>query len=205
MNKKEVKSFQKFKNNYNFKYQEIIKKEDSLYFNNELIEDSEKKYFVGNTFINIGYNSKEHLSRMLSNLYPIEFKFKGKKVRSIEGVLQGIKYKDKKIQNLILKYAGVDAYHTRGANTLDMWTQNQTLYWQGKEMKRNSEEYQFFLDELYLSAIKNPIYKRALLSTENKYLLHHIGNTDIAQTVLTRFEYEQRLNCLREYIKTNQK
>ncbi|MBR2909698.1 MAG: hypothetical protein IKC11_05070 [Clostridia bacterium] len=205
MNKRKIKKYQNFRKNYEFEYKDIIEKDGNFYFNNELIEDQEKKYFSGETFINISYNSKEHLSRMLSNLYPMEFTFRGKKVKSIEGVLQGIKYKDKKIQNLVLKYSGIDAYHTRGANTLDVWTKTQRLYWQGKEMARESEEYQDFLDELYLSAIKNPLYLRALISTEDKYLLHHIGNTDIHQTVLTRFEYEQRLNSLRAYIKSNKK
>ena len=131
----------------------------------------------------------------------MRFKFRGKMVNSIEGVLQGIKYKDKKTQNLVLKYSGVDAYHTRGANSNDFWGEQGILYWQGKPMRRECEEYQSFLDELYLSAAKNPIYKRCLLATGNKYLLHHIGNEDQKQTVLTRFEYEQRLNSLREFVK----
>ena len=153
------------------------------------------------SFLNIGYNFKNSLSRVLSNLYPLEFKFRNKKVSSIEGVLQGIKYKDKKLQNLVLKYYGLDAYHTRGSNTVDFWGESGFLYWQGKEIKRDSEEYQVFLDELYLSAIKNPLYKKCLISTGDKYILHHIGNENIKETVLTRFEYEQRLNSLREYIK----
>jgi hypothetical protein len=114
------------------------------------------------------------------------FRFRGKKVSSIEGVLQGLKYKDKKLQNIILKYSGLDAYHTRGANTLDFWGNTGKLYWQGKEIDRHSEEYQLFLDELYLSAIKNPLYKKALLSTKDKYLMHHIGNENPNETVLTR-------------------
>lgn len=105
------------------------------------------------------------------------------------------------MQNLILKYSGLDAYHTRNANNVSFWGNDGNLYWQGKTIKRNSQEYQIFLDELYLSAIKNPIYYNCLLSTENKYILHHIGNNNINETVLTRFEFEQRLNSLREWIK----
>lgn len=204
MKKSYIKKYSDFRNNYNFNYQELEYKDNKIFYNEELIEDEEKKYAEGETFINIGYNFKNSLSRTLSNLYPIRFKFRGKWVNSIEGVLQGIKHKDKKLQNIVLKFSGLDAYHTRGSNTLDFWGNDGILYWQGKPMKRDSEEYQKFLDELYLSAIENPLYKKCLLSTGNKYLLHHIGGLNINETVLTRFEYEQRLNSLREYIIKNQ-
>jgi len=203
MNKKIIKQYTDFRKNFQLNYQPLDVVDDNIYFKGELVEDIEKKYSEGSTFLNIGYNFKNSLSRNLSNLYPIRFKFRGKWVNSIEGVLQGIKHQDIKLQNIVLKYSGLDAYHTRGSNTLDFWGNQGILYWQGKPIKRDSEEYQTFLDELYLSAIKNPLYKKCLLSTENKYLLHHIGRENINETVLTRFEYEQRLNSLREYIKQN--
>lgn len=203
MNKKQIKKYSDFRKNYNLNYKPLTESDGKIFFNGELVEDEEKKYAEGSNFINVGYNFKNSLSRNLSNLYPIHFKFRGKWVNSIEGVLQGIKHKDKKLQNLVLKYSGLDAYHTRGSNTLDFWGKSGILYWQGKQIKRDSEEYQIFLDELYLSAIKNPLYKKCLVSTDEKYILHHIGNENINETVLTRFEYEQRLNSLRDYINLN--
>ncbi len=205
MKKSLILAYASFRKGFDFQYKELVYKGDNIYFNDELVEDKEKKYSEGDSFINIGYNFKNSSSRILSNLYPISFKFRGKKVASIEGVLQGIKYQDKKIQNLILKYAGLDAYHTRGANAIDFWGKNGILYWQGRPMKRDSEEYQLFLDELYLSALTNPIYRIGLLATGDKYLLHHIGGTDANQTVLTRYEFESRLNSLRQWVKSNQK
>lgn len=201
MNKKHIEKFTEFRNNFKFDYKPLEVKDENIYFNGELVEDEEKKYAEGSTFINIGYNLKNSLSRSLSNLYPMSFKFRGKWVNSIEGVLQGLKHKDKKLQKLIFKYSGLDAYHTRGSNTLDFWGDEGVLYWQGKPMKRDSEEYQNFLDELYLSVVKNPLYKKCLLATGDKYLLHHIGGENMKETVLTRFEYEQRLNALRAYVK----
>ena len=201
----QTQKYTQFRKSYTFNIEPINQKDNCLYFREEIIEDEIKKYAEGTTFLNIGYNFKNSLSKCLSNLYPISFKFRGKKVSSIEGVLQGIKYKDKKMQNLVLKYSGLDAYHTRGANTANFWGKEGVLYWQGKPMHRLSEEYQNFLDELYVSALKNPIYKSALLATDNKYLLHHIGNTNPNETVLTREEYEQRLNTLREFAKNNSK
>ena len=197
-----VSDYTNFRKSYKFEYKELKEIDDCIYFDNELVKDTEQKYAEGENFINIGYNFKNSNSRILSNLYPMEFKFRGKKVKSIEGVLQGIKYKDKKTQNLVLKYSGLDAYHTRGCNALDFWGDAGILYWQGKPMVRNSEEYQNFLDELYVSVLKNPLYQRALLATGDKYILHHIGNPNINETVLTRYEYEHRLNSLRAFIKS---
>ena len=202
MNKKKILNYTNFRKNYKLNYKPLTIENDNIYYDGQLVEDENKKYAEGDTFINIGYNLKNSLSRGLSNLYPITFKFRGKKVASIEGVLQGIKYKDKHIQNLVLKYSGLDAYHTRGANSQDFWGNNGKLYWQGKVLDRMSEDYQLFIDELYLSAIKNPLYKRFLLASGNKYLLHHIGKENPKETVLTRYELELRLNSLRDYIKT---
>ena len=103
MNKKLVKKYSEFRKNFKFNYQPLEKKDDKIFFNNEVVEDEEKKYASGETFINVGYNYKESLSKALSNLYPIRFKFRGKWVNSIDGVLQGIKHKDKKLQNVVLK------------------------------------------------------------------------------------------------------
>ena len=201
MKKKIVLEYTLYRKNFNFEYKQLNYENNCIYFDDEIVENDEKKFAEGENFLNVGYGFKNSNARVLSNLYPMQFKFRGKKVNSIEGVLQSLKYKDKKLQNIIHKYSGLDAYHTRAANTIDFWGNNGILYWQGREMLRNSEEYQIFLDELYLSALKNPLYKKCLNSTGNKYLLHHIGNENIKETVLTRFEYEQRLNSLREYSK----
>lgn len=202
---KNSKKYTIFRQSSNFVMPKLETIDDKIYFNKQLVCDETQKIWETNDFLNIGYNSKNSLSKMLSNLYPTSFKFKGKKVASIEGVLQSLKYKDKKIQNTILKYYGLDAYHSRGANSTDFWGENGMLFWQGKPLNRHSEHYQTFIDELYICASKNPLYKKALLSTQNKYLLHHIGKDDASQTVLTRFEFEQRLNTLRDFLKQENK
>ena len=198
---KKFLEYSKFRKDFNFTLLPLKQEGDKIYFKSELVEDETQKYFEGEGFINAYSGAKVSIARVLSNLYPMEFKFRGKNVKSIEGVLQGIKYKDKKIQNLVLNYSGINAYHIRACNELDFWGNNGVLYWQGKPMKRDSEEYQLFIDELYYSASKNPLYKRALLSTGNKYLLHHIGRENPQETVLTRYEYELRLNSLRAFLK----
>ena len=201
MNKKILKIYTVFRKSYKLDYKSLEVDGENIFFEGELVEDAEKKYAEGEKFLNVGYNFKLSNAKVLSNLYPLEFKFKGKKVKSIEGVLQGIKYKDKKIQNLVLNYSGIDAYHTRCANSNDFWGNSQLLYWQGKPIKRDSEEYQLFIDELYISALSNPLYKNFLIASGEKYLLHHIGCEDLTQTVLTRYELELRLNSLRDFVK----
>lgn len=200
--KKILKEYKKFKENYFFDYKELIKNENGIFFDGILIEDNEKnKIFEGENFINIGYTSKTSIAKVLSNLYPYSFVFKGQKVSSVEGVLQGIKYKDKKTQKLVFKYSGLDAYHTRACNNFDFWGKTGKLYFLGKEINRLSIDYQNFLDELYLSLLKNKLFQRALISSGDKYLLHHIGQTDENITVLTRYELESRLNTLRAFFK----
>ena len=197
----DVVEYTKFRIDSNFQMLPLTIEDDKIYFDGQLVQDSDMKYPFGDGFINIGYNFKNSISRVLSNLYHMEFVFRGKYVKSIEGVLQGIKYQDIDTQNLVLNYSGIDAYHTRACNEMDFWGNEGILYWQGTPMARDGEEYQLFLDELYISALTNPLYQRALLSTQDNYLLHHIGKDNINETVLTRYEFESRLNTLREFLR----
>ena len=200
MIKKELlDKFKKYRQEFTLK--EVKVDGDNYYFNNILVDDGTNRVWEGENFILVKYGAKNSISRVLSNLYPMSFKFRGKKVSSIESVLQGIKYKNKKTQAKVFGYSGVDAYHTRACNSFDFWGNDGVLYWQGKPIKRESEDYQNFLDELYLSAFKNPLYFRALIATDDKYLLHHIGRVDPKETVLTRYEYESRLYALQRLAK----
>ena len=193
---------EKFKNyRQEFTLKEVKVDGDNYYFNDILIDDGTNRVWEGENFILVKYGAKNSISRVLSNLYPMSFKFRSKKVSSIESVLQGIKYKDKKTQAKVFGYSGVDAYHTRACNSFDFWGNDGVLYWQGKPIKRESEDYQNFVDELYLSVFKNPLYFRALIATGDKYLLHHIGRIDPKETVLTRYEYESRLYALQRLAK----
>lgn len=200
MIKKELlNKFKKYRQEFTLK--EVKVDGDNYYFNNILVDDGTNRVWEGENFILVKYGAKNSISRVLSNLYPMSFKFRSKKVSSIESVLQGIKYKNKKTQAKVFGYSGVDAYHTRACNSFDFWGNDGVLYWQGKPIKRESEDYQNFVDELYLSVFKNPLYFRALIATGDKYLLHHIGRVDPKETVLTRYEYESRLYALQRLAK----
>jgi hypothetical protein len=74
----------------------------------------------------------------------------------------------------------------------------QTLWFQGKEIRRHSKEYQDLLDEAYKELSKNASFKRALLATGKAVITHSIGAGKEAQTVLTRSEFCTRLMKLRD-------
>ena len=56
------------------------------------------------------------------------------------------------------------------------------------------------LDELYISAIQNPLYRNVLKKCD-RYILHAMGETEKTETVFTRYEFEKQLNCLKDFLK----
>lgn len=198
--KKELDEFKKFKENYKFKQKEIIEIEEKEYCDNIcLINEKGEKLGETESWINVGYKLKGPYSKVLSNLFPYTFKFKGKTMRSIEGFFQGIKFKDIAMQNLVFTYYGLDASNIKIASDYD-WKKDGNLYWQGKTINRFSKEYDDLVDELYISAIQNPLYRNVLKNC-NKYILHSIGAETKEETVFTRYEFERQLNCLKDFLK----
>lgn len=197
--KKELKEFLKYKESYKFIQKEIIEKDNCIYCENDLLKDSNgNKVSETETWIDVGYRNRGDFPQMLSNLFPYNFKFKGKKLSSIETFFQGIKFKDRKIQNHVFIYYGTQAVHVKASTPYD-WKYTGEIYWQGKAIKRDSKEYDLLVDELYISAIQNPIY-RNILSLCTKDIIHSIGENTKKDTTFTRYEFEFELNCLKDFI-----
>ena len=198
--REELEAFKEFKRNFEFKQKEIISEGEDLYCDGELLKQGEEKP-VGETekWINVGYNLKSVFSKTLSNLFPYEFVFDGKHLNSIETFFQGIKIKDKNTQEYVFKYSGLDSNSIKAASDFN-WKETGIVYWQGREIKRDSEEYDDLVDELYISAIQNPLY-RNVLKNVNKPIIHSIGETSKDETVFTRYEFEYMLNCLVAFLK----
>lgn len=202
--KKELKEFLTYKNNYKFIQKELIEKDDCIYCENELLKDKDgNKISETENWIDVGYRNRGDFSQMLSNLFPYNFKFRGKKLASIENFFQGIKFKDKKTQNYVFTYYGTQAVHIKAASSYD-WKETGEIYWQGKAIKRESKEYELLIDELYISATQNPLY-RNILSNCNKQIIHSIGENDKKETTFTRYEFEFELNCLKDFIQSKNK
>jgi len=134
----------------------------------------------------------------LSNFAPHPFEFRGFKVASMEGLLQGLKFKSKEMQAEVFTLVGKKAkFKGKKKN----WKRTQTLWFQGQEIKRNSKEYQKLLDEAYDALAKNTKFKAALLATGDAVIKHSIGKRNESETVLTRSEFCSRLTKLRIRLK----
>ena len=84
------------------------------------------------------------------------------------------------------------------------WKQTRILYWQGQEIKRDSQEYQDLLDRAYDALSQNEGFKKALLASGNAVLTHSIGRRKESETILTAREFCSRLTAIRQRLKEEQ-
>ena len=80
------------------------------------------------------------------------------------------------------------------------WKETGIVYWQGEEINRYSEEFDDLVDEMYISAIQNPLYRNVLKDCERN-IIHTMGGIEKSDTVFTRNEFEKQLNCLKDFLK----
>jgi predicted NAD-dependent protein-ADP-ribosyltransferase YbiA (DUF1768 family) len=137
-------------------------------------------------------------SAALSNFSPHPFVLDGVSCNSMEGFLQGLKFKNAEMQKYICTLVGLAA---KRAGRNKNWQRTQKLFWQGVEYDRESDEYQALLDRAYESLAGNDSFRRALLVSGDAVLTHEIGRTNPKETVLTRSEFCGRLMRLRARIK----
>lgn len=205
--KKELKKFQEFKKNYKFEMKEVEEKEDgSLFCEGMCIREGKDGEWVGETdsFINVGYKFHGALPKVLSNLFQYDFYFRGFKLASIEGIFQGFKLKNKRAQKLIFSYHGLNSNNIKAASDYS-WKEEGVVYFQGKAIKRDSKEFDDFIDEMYISAVQNPLYRNVLINAGDKYILHALGGKTKQDTVFTRYEFEYELNALKDFVQQNNK
>jgi len=138
----------------------------------------------------------------LSNLAGHKFTFRDIECGSMEGLLQGLKFKDAGMQAHICTLVGIGAKKSgKGKN----WQKTQTLWWQGEPIKRDSDEYQELLDEAYDCLFRqNEKARKALIATNNAVLKHSIGRRKANETVLTQKEFCSRLTKMRDLIKSEE-
>lgn len=139
-------------------------------------------------------SGKGYPSSSLSNFAPHPFIIDGVLCNSMEGFLQSLKFKDIEMQKYVCTLIGKQA-KLKGSSK--KWYKTQTLYWNGKEYKRDSKEYQDLLDRAYMELYKNDGFRDALISTKNATLTHSIGKNKINETILTEKEFCSRLTKLR--------
>ncbi len=135
------------------------------------------------------------LADRLSNFVPREFTFRGVLCAGMEGALQALKTSDRAEQLRICQLIGGKA--KRAGKKLAGWKLTQTLWWSGKAMQRESQEFQLFLDELFDALATNQDFVQDLLATGDAILVHTMGKADPKETVLTEAEFCSRLMRLR--------
>lgn len=135
----------------------------------------------------------------LSNFTPHPFDIDGVRCNSMEGFLQSLKFSSIDMQVYICSLVGRAA---KFKGKKKKWWKTQTLYWQGKEYKRDSEEYQQLLDRAFDALALNIGFQNALLRTGDATLTHSIGKNDMTKTVLTSQEFLSRLNRIRTDLRT---
>lgn len=196
----ELRLFQEFKKNYAFSQKEIAYVNDKAFCDGFPLEDEENNIIaVCDSWINVGYKLKNPLSKLLSNLFPYEFELKGEHLHSIEAFFQGIKFPEPQVQKYVFSYKGLDAVYIQNASSYD-WKETGDVYWQGEKINRRSVEYDDLVDEVYISALQNPLYRQALEKVD-RYILHSIGKEAKTETVFTRYEFEKQLNSLVHFFK----
>ena len=196
----ELKKFHQFKKSYQYHPKEIIEVDGNLYCDGELLQEKDEKP-IGESerWINVGFKLTGDYSKVLSNLFPYQFIFRGKKLHSIESFFQGIKMKDINLQNEVFKYSGIESNVIKLASEVN-WQEKGFIYWQGTQIKRDSDEYDELVEELYISALQNPIY-RNILKKVDKPIIHSNGKESKEETVFTRYEFELMLNSLVSFLK----
>lgn len=136
-------------------------------------------------------------SNALSNFAPHKFTIDDVECNSMEGFLQGLKFKSVEMQAEVCKLVGKMAKF-KGKNK--KWFRNQTLYWKGEEIKRDSDEYQELLDRAYNAMYEDSAsFRKALASSVGAVLKHSMGKNKKNETVLTTNEFCSRLTILRDY------
>ena len=131
----------------------------------------------------------------LSNFSPHPFIIDGVQCNSMEGFLQGLKFESKEMQEYVCSLVGYAA-KKKGRNK--NWQEKQTLYWRGKPIKRNSDEYQDLLNRAYNAMYENTKFKAALEASKGATLTHSMGKNKKSETVLTTQEFCSRLTYLRD-------
>lgn len=137
-------------------------------------------------------------SANLSNFHPYQFTVDDVPCNSMEGFLQSLKFSNPDMQEHVCTLVGKKA---KFKGKKKKWFRDQTLYWKGQPIKRDSQEYQDLLDKAFNALAENKKFQKTLLDTQTANLTHSIGKNKISETVLTTQEFCSRLTTIRKRLK----
>lgn len=134
----------------------------------------------------------------LSNFSPHPFEMDGVKISSMEGFLQSLKFENPEMAKYVCTLVG---YKAKKKGSKKNWKVNQTLYWLGNPIKRDSNEYQELLDRAYKCMFEqSESFRNALKASGKSTLTHSMGKNKESDTVLTTREFCGRLTKLRDLL-----
>jgi predicted NAD-dependent protein-ADP-ribosyltransferase YbiA (DUF1768 family) len=145
--------------------------------------------------IDIG-STEDYISKKLSNFSEFSFVIDDVYCASMEGFLQSLKFSEIEKQKQICLLFGKKA---KFKGKKKKWYIMQELYWKGEVIERESEKYQILLDKAFSALFKNKEYSILLMKTKKYKIVHSIGKENPKETVLTVFEFCDRLDKLRYY------
>jgi predicted NAD-dependent protein-ADP-ribosyltransferase YbiA (DUF1768 family) len=134
-------------------------------------------------------------SSSLSNFAGHRFTLDDVEIHSMEGWLQGLKFKNPDMQVEVCKLVG---YGAKKRGSKKNWKQEGLMYWRGEPIDRFGDEYQVLLDRAYKAMFEqSKSFRKALMSTKDAVLTHSIGRRKESETILTKTEFCRRLMDLR--------
>jgi len=147
-----------------------------------------------NKIINIRFHG-DGLAKKLSNLYPYAFELDGIQYASMEAFIGSLR-----TPSLIEKQK---LYQTSGMNSWYLghnfsWYEKQEVYCKDKAISRHSQEYDDLITAAFDALFTNEEFKQALKETGDCKLTHSVGKTAKDKTLLTRKEFIEHLNRLRD-------
>lgn len=157
-----------------------------------------RKLFWTKDFLDISYESKNVIVRSLSTPFLHDFIFHGIKIKSVEGFLQSLKYKDNYIKSHLINCYGNEIRFLETQNLDKDSYYSGDLYFEGKTIDRYDIKYQELLNELYLSLCYSSVFEKSLINTGNRELLYSSGIEDPTRTLLTSRELVDRLKIIRD-------
>ena len=136
-----------------------------------MIQLDELKYEDCNYVTNLSspdeYDIEHFLKSMFEDYCLLKFEDAEKQVSIFQMVGKNAKFKGKKRK----------------------WWLDQKLYWQGRPMDRQSDEFKAIVREVFDALSTNEDFQKTLLATGNKRLFHSMGKSDPTRTILTEEEF----------------
>ena len=150
--------------------------------------------------LDLHFRSENGLAKSLSNLYPYTFYMDGYSIKSMEGFLQSLKTNDTNEKVKMWGMYGVSCW--KYGQQFNNWKDNQILFWDNHSIYRHSKDYDLLIQRAYDSLLENEEFYENLKKSIGYKLTHSMGKTDKSDSLLTKHEYIENMERIRDKIKT---